>query len=177
MNCSTIYCVALRSIKIIDNQYLHSFVTAIVKHCPNLQSFELSKCHNIYSLTTLSEHNLPREELILTQGWREVDIPLQQIPLCTLALSRIRTMKTSHYSYPYNMNRIIVLVSYFTGIRELWVNSMNDHMLLPRLFNNHLSLEKLIIGSNSTATDKQVGEFIQSCSRGSHQISITDHRA
>ena len=132
-------------------------VAAIVKHCPNLLSLEVFRFADTNeALLTLSEHKLPKEFLGVSHVLPELSV--EQAFLCAHALSRICRLHT------YYLSHCLHSLPYLTGLRELYVGSHVDHILLPILSQHCLSLEIVRLSEYSSATVEQVVELIQSCS-------------
>ena len=138
----------------------HRTVTAIAKHCPNLQSLNVNRFDNISAaLFTLSKRRLPRKALSIVQGLPELRV--EHAAHCAHALSRISELSF----HPSTDNRNLPgLLPYLTGMKELCANSKDDHVLLPILIVVGLPLERVMLGEYSSTTAEQVMELVQSCS-------------
>lgn len=102
-----------------------STVTAIVKHCPNLKSFEVSQFADTNAaLCILSEHMLPQERLNLSLGF--ATLQSEQAAHCVHALSRISGLYLHSHS---DIMNIVGLLPYLTGMKFLTANSKDDHIL------------------------------------------------
>ena len=159
--------IALESIVLYRLLTSQSLVIAIAKHCPNLKSLTVSRFADINaSLRTLSEHQLPKDDLVISyvlSGLR-----LEHATHCTYALSRIRTLYL--YSFPSNFH--INILGLLSGIREVRAESDGGHILLPALTQLHLALQRFSLSSFSSASVEQVTDLIQS-SCGDSGSSLT----
>ena len=167
-------CLQLEELSLYFQQLAEQSVIALAQHCSRLKKLKIVGCSiSITNLITLlelvrldycqitialmialSERGLPLEEL---------DIPM--IPIfsaesaaqCAHALTRIRKLNTGkHWN---SIDNFYYAIQYMTGLREMDLNSSEDHLLLQEgQFSN---LESLYINPNSNITSQQLLELLR----------------
>ena len=138
-----------------------------------MNKLELNWCKfTVTSLIALSKRGLPFEEL---------DIPMIPIPSaeiaaqCAHALSRIQELRTD--SNAEEIEELLYMIQYVTGLRELHLESSEDHLLVPHLLlllqgQCCAGLESLYIGPKSSITSQQLSGLVSRCPRLNTLYSI-----
>ena len=156
-------CPQLLEVCLYCQPFTDQSVIALAQHCSRLKKLKLECMYTAASLIALSERGLPLEEL---------DIPMIPIPSaeiaaqCAHALSRIRGIfKMSQSS---TSTKLRYAIQYMTGLRELELNSSEDHLLVPHLLlllqeQCCVGLEGLTICYNSSITAQQFSELVAMC--------------
>ena len=148
-------CPQLEELSLDCRQLTDQSVIALAQHCSRLQKLKLRWCKlTVASLIALSERGLPLEEL---------DIPSIPVPSvviaaqCAHALSRIRELNTGRTHSTF-------AIQYMTGLRELELDSSEDHLLVLHLLQLRCTgLEKVSIDSSSSITPQQLCELVTKC--------------
>ena len=163
-------CPQLEELSFRCYQLTDQSVIALTQHCSGLNKliFYGSK-FTATSLITLTERGLPLEEL----GIPGIPIPSDKIAAqCVYALSWIRELSTSKYINP--IGAWLHAIQYMTGLREIVLESSEDHQLVSRLLilEGHCAeLESLTIKSDSSVTSQLLSELVVGCSN-LHKLTI-----
>ena len=154
-------CPQLEELSLTCEQLTDQSVIALAQHCSRLKKLELNQFKlTAASLIALSERGLPLEELDITKiPIRSAEIAAQ----CAHALSRIRELYTNRYYH--HMDSLLFMIQYMTGLRELELNSSEDHLLVPHLLlllqgQCRAGLENLTIRPQSSITPQQLSELV-----------------
>ena len=154
-------CPQLEELSLNCPQLTDQSVIALAQHCSKLNKLELNWCKlTSFSLIALSERGLPLEELDIPS----IPIPSAEIAAqCAHALSRIRLLNTSSYERPGS--GFEYAIQYITGLRELNLDSSEDHLLVPHLLlllkgQCCAVLESLDIGFYCSITPQQLSELV-----------------
>ena len=140
-------CPQLEELSLYFQQLTDQSVIALAQLCSRLKKLRLYLCEiTVDSFIVLSERGLPLEELDIPR----IPIPSAEIAAqCAHALSRIRQICT--YNDDDNIDQLHHEIHFLTGLRELVLDSSEDHLLL--LQNGQFSnLESLYINPNSNIT-------------------------
>ena len=150
-------CPQLEELSLNCEQLTDQSVIALAQQCSRLKKLKMSKCAlTVASLLALSERGLPLEELSIPR----IPIPSAEIAAqCAHALSRIRDM------FGFSKGDLInYVIQYMTGLRSLYLNSAEDHLLVSRLLvlQGHCAgLEKLTVTQYSSITPQQFCELVK----------------
>ena len=155
-------CPQLEELSLNCEQLTDQSVIALAQQCSRLKKLKLQySTLNAAVFRALSERGLPLEEL---------DIPRFPIPSaelaaqCAHALSRIPQLST--VSYILETDDVFYVAQYMTGLHNLYLNSSDDHLLVPHLQQGHCaSVEILTIGSDSSITPQQLNELVTGCNQ------------
>ena len=157
-------CPQLEELSLDCEQLTDQSVIALSQHCSRLKKLELLWSHiTATSLIALSERGLPLEELSVPM----IPIPSAEIAAqCAHALSRICKLNT--YRFGVNIDTLLYALQYMTGLRELDLNSSEDHLFVPHLLlllqgQCCTDLESLTIGSDSSINSQQLSELVALC--------------
>ena len=154
-------CPQLEELSLGCRQLTDRSVIALSRHCTRLKKLKFHALRmTVDSLIALSEHGLPLEELDIP--W--IPIPSAEIAAqCAHALSRIRKLTT--YTNNTKIDPLIYAIQYMTGLRELYLESKIDYLLVPYLLpQGHCAgLESLTILWYSNSTLAQFTELIAQC--------------
>ena len=148
-------CPQLEELNLYSHQLTDQSVIALAQHCSRLKKLGLNL--TVTSMIALSESGLPLEKLDIPR----IPIPSAEIAAqCAHALSRIRYLVT--YSNSYSR------IQYMTGLRQLCLESSEDHLLVPHLLlllqgQCCVGLESLTIGSDSSITPQLLYELVALC--------------
>ena len=149
-------CPQLEELSLDCGQLTDHSVIALAQNCSRLKKLNLNQCSlTVASLIALSERGLPLEELDIP--W--IPIPTAEIAAqCAYALSQIRKLITNGFRA---INRYIHVIQHMTGLRKLYLDCTEDHLLLPHLLlqGQCSSLEILYISKYSTITLQQLTAF------------------
>ena len=148
-------CPQLEELSLYFQQLTEQSVLTLIQHCSRLKKLKLKWCYIAISyLLALSERDLPLEEL----GIPMIPIPSAEIAAqCAHALSRIRHLNTSK-----RLNAVdsyLHATQYLTGLREMDLDSSEDHLLL--LHGHYPNLESLYIHPNSSINAEHLIELIR----------------
>ena len=191
-NCQHLHCIDINFLKYDTNTEADSDLTVFAEKCPQLEELSLN-CHQltdqsvialaqhcsrlkklnlhisyeltVTSLIALSKRGLPLEELDIPSILiSSAEIAAQ----CAHALSRIRELETNFYDD--RRDHLHYTIQYMTGLRELHLESPEDHLLVPHLLlllqgQCCAGLESLYIGPVSSITSQQLSELISRCPR------------
>ena len=163
-------CPQLEELRLHCEELTDQSVIALTQHSSRLKKLRLywSKITRS-SLITLSERGLPLEELhfIPRIPIRSAEIAAQ----CAHALSRIHKLNITDYEHR-DADIMVYLhytIQYMTGLRELDLNSSEDHLLVPHLLLLQgqccAGLESLSVGSQSSITPQQLRELVTVCTQ------------
>ena len=155
-------CPLLEELSLRCQQFTDQSVIALAQHCSRLKKLKLQySTLNAAVFRALSERGLPLEEL---------DIPRFPIPSaelaaqCAHALSRIPQLST--VSYIMETDDVFYVAQYMTGLHNLYLDSSDDHLLVPHLQQGHCaSVEILTIESDSIITPQQLNELVTWCNQ------------
>ena len=164
-------CPQLEELSLHCEQLNDQSVLALTQHSSRLKKLSLYWSEiTRSSLIALSEHGLPLEELhfIPRIPIRSAEIAAQSAH----ALSRIHKLNISDYEHR-DADIMIYLryaIQYMTGLRELDLNSSDDHLLVPHLLlllqgQCCAGLESLSVGSQSSITPQQLRELVTVCTQ------------
>ena len=160
-------CPQLEELSLRCQQLTDQSVIALAQHCSRLKMLKLYWSQiTRSSLIALSERGLPLEELHFIP---RIPIPSAEIAAqCAHALSWIRQLNTHRINGPVDDWRYVL--HYTTGLRQLCLNSSNDHLLVPHLLvllqgQCFTGLESLIINPLSSITPQQFSQFVTRCSK------------
>ena len=155
-------CPQLEELSLYCRQLTDQSVIALAQHCSRLKKLKVywSKITRS-SLIALLERGLPLEELDIP--W--IPIPSAEIAAqCAHALSRIHKLYTDRYAS--TIVYLLYSIQYLTGLRQLCLDSPEDHLLVPHLLlQGHCcaGLESLNIYSRSSITPQQLSELGHGC--------------
>ena len=152
-------CPQLEELSLNCKQFTNQSVITLAQHCSNLCKLKLSGFSiGAASLIALSERGLPLEELDIPRiPIRSAEIAAQ----CAHALSQIRKLRTCKLDC--RKDRSPCVLQYMTGLRELRLDSAEDHLLVPHLLLLCAGLESLYIHSTSSVTPQQLSEILPEC--------------
>ena len=149
-------CLQLEELRLYCQQVTDQSVIALAQHCSRLKKLKLRNFKlTAASLIVLSERGLPLEELVIP--W--IPIPCAEIATqCAHALSRFVFLNMNPSCQ--TVNDCCALLQYMTGLCELYLNSAEDHLLVPHLLLLQgqccAGLVILFIGSGSSITLQQL---------------------
>ena len=158
-------CPQLEELSLDCQQLTDQSVIALAQHCSRLKKLKLIEGrYAIASLIALSERGLPLEKLVIIP-W----IPISSAEIaaqCAHALSRIRELSTQYIDGSVVDMRYAI--QYMPGLRELYLDSADDHLLVPHLLlllqgQCCAGLESLNVGSKSSITPQQLCELVRWC--------------
>ena len=154
-------CPQLEELSLDCQQLTDQSVIALAQHCSRLKKLNLNQCElTTVSLIALSERGLPLEELDIP--W--IPSPSAEIAAqCAHTLSRIPELITFGFA---DMDNYQHSIQYMTGLRQLYLNSPEDHLLVPHLslHGQCAGLESLTIGeSDSSITPQQLCKLLTGC--------------
>ena len=157
-------CPQLEELSLYCPQLTDQSVIALAQHCSRLKKLKLSGCKlTAASLIALSERGLPLEEL----GISDIPFPSAEIAAqCAHALFRIRELDSKHYYY--HIKSMVPMIQYMTGLRQLYLDGSEDHLLVLHLLlllqgQCCAGLEGLTIFSDSSITPQQLCELEAGC--------------
>ena len=157
-------CLQLEELRLYCQQVTDQSVIALAQHCSRLKKLKLRNFKlTAASLIVLSERGLPLEELVIP--W--IPIPCAEIATqCAHALSRFVFLNMNPSCQ--TVNDCCALLQYMTGLRELNLWGLEDHLLVPHLLlllqgQRCAGLESLMIGSDSSITPQQFSELVAMC--------------
>ena len=158
-------CNQLEELSLSCRQLTDQSVIALAQHCSRLKKLKLSKCKlTVASLIALSERGLPLDGLDIIP-W--IPIPSAEIAAqCAHALSRIPELNS--HCYGRSVDCVLYALQYMTGLRKLYLDKLEDHLLVPHLLlllqgQCCAGLESLNIYSDSSITAQQLSELVSLC--------------
>ena len=164
-------CPQLEELSLNCHQLTDQSVIALAQHCSRLEKVKLECKYTAASLIALSERGLPLEELIIPRiPIRSAEIAAQ----CAHALSRIRELHT--YCYSSNVDHLLYLIPFMTGLRVLDLSNSEDHLLVSHLLLLHgyfAGLEIIFIRAESSITPIQLCEIVAMCMQ-LHTLDISN---
>ena len=164
-------CPQLEELSINCRQLTDQSMIALAQYCSRLKKLKLECTYTAASLIALSEHGRPLQELIIPR----IPIPSAEIAAqCDHALSRIRELHT--YCYSSNVDHLLYLIPFMTGLRVLDLSNSEDHLLVSRLLllqGYFAGLEIIFIRAESSITPIQLCEIVAMCMQ-LHTLDISN---
>ena len=155
-------CPQLEELSLCCYELTDQSVVALAQHCSRLKKLKLDGYKlTSFSLITLSKLGLPLQEF----DFPSIPIPSAEIAAqCAHALSRIRELSTQYYEE--RIDQLLYVIQYMTGLRELYLGSSKDHLLVSYLLLLLLQgqccagLESLVIRFTSSITFEQLSQLV-----------------
>ena len=156
-------CPQLEELILYSHDLTDQSVIALAQHCSRLKKLKLTSCElTVVSLIALSERGLPLEELVFPR----IPIPNAEIAVeCANGLSRIRELST--YNCNRRLERYFHAIPYMTGLRELYLDSREDHLLVPQLLvllqRHCVNVDRIITAYGSSISTPQLMDLAARC--------------
>ena len=156
-------CPQLEELSLHCQQLTDQSVIALAQQCSRLKKLKSDRCKlTAASLIALSERGLPLEELVFPR----IPIPNAEIAVeCANGLSRIRELST--YNCNRRLERYFHAIPYMTGLRELYLDSREDHLLVPQLLvllqRHCVNVDRIITAYGSSISTPQLMDLAARC--------------